>query len=96
MIPTLSDDIVKSLLHKKWISPLDNDLQTIPESIINGLSTSVSKLIKKYARPLQSIEKEKKDVEGKLSILLSQLTGDEYDMAALKQFRTMIGGKRDE
>lgn len=96
LIPTLSDDIVKNLLHKKWISPLDNDLQTIPESIINGLSTSVSKLIRKYARPLQSIEKEKKDVEGKLSILLSQLTGDEYDMAALKQFRIMIGGKRDE
>lgn len=96
LIPTLSEELIKNLLHKKWIEPLDIDLQTIPESIINELITSVRRLNSKYARPLQSIEKEKKDVESKLSTLLSQLTGNEYDMAALNEFKTMIGGTDNE
>lgn len=96
LIPTLSEEQVKSLLHVKWISPLYEQLSTIPGRIIAGLSASVSRLVSKYAKSLKSIEEEKGEVESSLSSLIDNLTGNEYDMAALQQFKSMLGGKADE
>ena len=96
MIPTLSDDDVKKLLHDKWITPLCEQLGTVPGSILDGFTASVKRLDKKYARTLQRIEQEKKEVEGNLSELLGNLAGNEYDMAAFKQLKEMIGGSDNE
>ena len=96
LIPTLSDDDVKKLLHDKWITPLCEQLGTVPGSILDGFTASVKRLDKKYARTLQRIEQEKKEVEGNLSELLGNLTGNEYDMAAFKQLKEMIGGSDNE
>ncbi len=94
-IPSLSDDDVKKLLHEKWITPLCDQLATVPLTLLADFTASVKRLDKKYARTLQKIEQEKAEVEGNLSTLLSDLTGNEYDMAAFKQLKEMIGG-RDE
>lgn len=94
-IPTLSDDDVKKLLHEKWITLLCDQLATVPLALLADFTASVKRLDKKYARTLQKIEQEKAEVEGNLSTLLSDLTGNEYDMAAFKQLKEMIGG-RDE
>lgn len=91
-IPTLSDDDVESLLHEKWITPLCDQLATVPVTLLADFTASVKRLDKKYARTLQKIEQEKAEVEGNLSTLLSDLTGNEYDMAAFKQLKQMIGG----
>jgi type I restriction enzyme M protein len=93
LIPTLSDDDVKKLLHDKWITPLCEQLGTVPDSILSDFIASVKRLDKKYSRTLQKIEQEKEDVEKKLSGLLSNLSGNEYDMAAFKQLRELFGGK---
>lgn len=94
LIPSLSDEQVKVLLHVKWITPLHEQLLTIPDKIINSLCYQITRLTSKYTRSLQSIEKEKAEVEGRLSSLIDSLTGDQYDMAAFQQFKTMIGGPR--
>ena len=93
LIPKLSDDDVKILLHDKWITPLCEQLATVPGSILANLTASVKRLDKKYGRTLQKIEHEKEVVEKNLSGLLGNLTGNEYDMAAFKQLREIIGGK---
>ena len=95
-IPTLSDDDVKKLLHEKWITPLCDQLATVPLALLADFTASVKRLDKKYARTLQKIEQEKAEVEGNLSTLLSDLTGNEYDMAAFKQLKEMIGGSDNE
>ena len=92
-IPALSDDDVKSLLHEKWITPLCEQLATVPVTLLADFTASIKRLDKKYARTLQKIEQEKEDVEKKLSGLLGNLSGNEYDMAAFKQLKEMIGGK---
>ena len=94
-ITALSDDDVKSLLHEKWIKPLCDQLATVPVTLLADFTASVKRLDKKYARTLQKIEQEKAEVESVLSALLGNLTGNEYDMAAFKQLKQMIGG-RDE
>lgn len=94
LIPSLSDEQVKVLLHVKWITPLHEQLLTIPDKIINSLCSQITRLASKYARSLQSIEKEKNEVEDRLSSLIDSLTGDQYDMAAFRQLKAMMGGQR--
>lgn len=96
LIPTLSDDDVKKLLHDKWITPLCDQLATVPVTLLADFTSSVKRLDKKYARTLQKIEQEKAEVEGNLSTLLGNLTGNEYNMAAFKQLKEMIGGSDNE
>ena len=96
LIPSLSDDDVKKLLHDKWITPLCDQLATVPTTLLADFTTSVKRLDRKYARTLQKIEQEKSEVEGNLSTLLGNLTGNEYDMAAFKQLKQMIGGTGNE
>ena len=93
LIPTLVDSDVKQLLHDKWITPLFEQLSTVPGSLLSDFTASIKRLDKKYARTLQKIEQEKADVENNLSSLLGSLTGNEYDMAAFRQLKEMIGGQ---
>ncbi len=92
LIPSLSDEDVKKLLHEKWITPLCADLAHIPSTIISNLTGSVKRLDKKYHRPLQSIERDKIDIEKTLAGLLACLDGNESDMKAFNQLKTIIGG----
>ncbi len=96
LIPKLDDETVRSLLHEKWITPLCEKLGTVSGGILDALKTSLTKLVRKYGRPLLSIEKDKADVEKSLSAMLDDLTGDEYDMAAFHQLKAIIGGQGDE
>lgn len=96
LIPTLSDEQVKVLLHEKWITPLCERLGTLPDKIIEKLSSSLERLRKKYARSLMEIEKDKREVESGLSALLDNLTGNESDMEAFRQLKAIIGGQGDE
>ena len=65
-------------------------------TLLADFTSSVKRLDKKYARTLQKIEQEKAEVEGNLSTLLGNLTGNEYNMAAFKQLKEMIGGSDNE
>lgn len=94
LIPTLSDEQVKVLLHVKWISPLHEQLLTIPGKIMTTFCAKITRLASKYGKSLQSIEQEKTEVEARLSTLIDSLTGNQYDMAAFHQLKTMIGGQR--
>lgn len=94
LIPTLSDEQVKVLLHVKWISPLHEQLLTIPGKIMTAFCAKITRLASKYGKSLQSIEQEKTEVEARLSTLIDSLTGNQYDMAAFHQLKTMIGGQR--
>ena len=94
LIPTLSDEQVKVLLHVKWISPLHEQLLTIPGKIMTAFCAKLTRLASKYGKSLQSIEQEKTEVEARLSTLIDSLTGNQYDMAAFHQLKTMIGGQR--
>jgi len=94
LIPALTDEDVKILLHEKWITPLCQELSIIPSTIVSDFTAKVKRLDKKYIRTLQEIEQEKSNIEGKLSTLLDDLTGNDYDMAAFNQLKDMIGGRQ--
>lgn len=94
-IENLSDDDVLFLLTQKWISPLCHCLAELPEGIINGLVTKTKALAEKYAVTYMELDREIKEAEQSLSLLIDELEGDEFDMRGLKEFQTLLGASKD-
>lgn len=93
VIENLDDDQVNELLKIKWINSLISNLNNLPIKIINNLVLSVEILSKKYAKTYAEIDKEINNTEKSLISLIDQLTGDEFDMLGLEEFKSLLGGK---
>ncbi len=94
-IENLPDDDVLFLLTQKWISPLCHSLAELPEGIINGLVAKTKALAEKYAVTYMELDREIKEAEQSLSLLIDELDGDEFDMRGLKEFQTLLGASKD-
>ncbi|MGB5989176.1 MAG: type I restriction-modification system subunit M [Marinifilaceae bacterium] len=92
-IEKLSDEQVYELLELKWISSLVNSINKLPKVLINTLSTKVQALADKYAVTYSDIVREKNKTEKSLSSLIDELTGDEYDMKGLSEFKSLLKGE---
>lgn len=92
-IEHLSDEQVKELLIEKWIKPIVNGLSKLPENVINGFVSKLEALSKKYETTFFEVEEEIKTVEASLSEMLTHLTGNDYDMQGLEEFKKLLGGE---
>ena len=92
VIEKLSDDDVLALLKKKWIVPVVDSLRFLPETVIKNFTSKLDTICKKYETTFDDIEKEIADTERSLIEMLDNLTGSEFDMAGLAEFRKLLGG----
>lgn len=92
-IEELSDDDVKELLKDKWITPVVNGLAKLPGSIVNEFISKLETLAKKYETTFFEVEEEIHSVESSLTGMLDQLTGNDYDMKGLAEFKKLLGGE---
>lgn len=92
-IEQLSDDEVKELLREKWIAPVVNGLSKLPGGIVNGFVSKLEALAKKYETTFFEVEEEIRNVESDLAGMLEQLTGNDYDMQGLAEFKKLLGGE---
>ena len=93
-IEGLSDQQVLELLELKWISPLVDALNKLPETIINELTAKVEKIVEKYVSTYADVEEEIRDTEQVLVGLIEELEGNEFDMLGLGEFKMFLkGGK---
>lgn len=95
-IVKLSDNEIKMLLKEKWLMPAMENINAIPNAIISNLSRSVNDIITKYDNPILTLDTDITKTEESLSVMLNDLTGDAFDMAAVQQFKTLLGGKENE
>ena len=93
VIESLDDDQVRTLLQKKWIRPICDGIDALPETLLSDFAKQVQALADKYADTLEDIENEIQETEKSLSAMLSELTGDEFDMAGIRQLQKMLGGE---
>lgn len=93
VIESLDDDQVRTLLQKKWIQPICGGIDALPETLLSDFAKQVQALADKYADTLEDIENEIQETEKSLSAMLSELTGDEFDMAGIRQLQKMLGGE---
>ncbi|MEY1195357.1 type I restriction-modification system subunit M [Providencia rettgeri] len=92
-IETLSDEQVYNLLHLKWITPLCNELATMPNTVISQLTSQVQALANKYAVTYSQVANEIKTTEQELAQMVSELTGNEFDMQGLAELNRLLKGE---
>lgn len=92
-IENLSDEQAESLIREKWISPIVSGLSKLPENIVNALAVKLEALQKKYDTTFFEVEEQIRETEASLTALLDELTGNEYDMQGLAEFKKLLGGE---
>ena len=92
LIENLEDSQVMELLHDKWIVPLVDSLQQLPDSFISELITELGKVCSKYEDTLEQVEEQISSTEKELSGMLSMLSGNEFDMQGIAELKNMLGG----
>ena len=92
-IEALSDGTVRELLYQKWITPLKDAILGLPQKIVSDFVSKMEKTASKYETTLSEVETEIRETETELSAMLDMLTGSDFDMAGLKEFRNMLGGE---
>ena len=92
-IENLSDSEIDDLLDIKWIKTLINSLNKLPEEVINDFIKNIENISKKYDTTLIDLNEEIKETEKELSNMIDELTGDEFDIKGLEEFKSLLGGE---
>ena len=92
-IEGLSDEQVLGLLRLKWIAPLCTSLRAMPDTIITSLESAVQTLVNKYAVTYLELGEQIEESEKALSDMIDELTGNEFDMKGLEQFKSLLMGE---
>ncbi len=90
-IENLKDEEILDLLRRKWIVPLVEELNALPQKSINTLVLKLEELREKNSTTLASIDKEIAETEAELCQMIDELTGSESDMQALKELKRLLG-----
>lgn len=92
-IENLSEDQVTTLLELKWITPLTDNLNKLPDAVINNLISLLKAKMNKYSVTFSQLDQEIKEAEKALSSMIDDLTGNDYDMQGLRAFQALLGGE---
>lgn len=91
-IEELTDEDVYSLLYQKWVVPLVDSILDLPNKTIDSFASSLEKLAKKYESTMSEVESQIEETEKELCSMLDMLTGSDFDMQGLLEFKKMLGG----
>lgn len=86
----LTESEIKSLLELKWILPLCNSFNKMPQKVVEDFISSLTKMTEKYSETLSSIGNEIKQTQKELFELMDELTGNEFDMKGLKNLKGIL------
>ena len=92
-IEGLSNEQVLDLLRLKWIAPLCIALRAMPNAIVTSLESAVQALVDKYAVTYLELGEQIGESEKALSDMIDELTGNEFDMKGLEQFKSLLMGE---
>lgn len=95
-IEQLNDEDITTLLSIKWIKPIVDNINKMAEDMINDFTKQVEIISKKYEITLLDLENEISASEKQLSNMIDELTGDEFDMKGLKEFKILLNGGDNE
>lgn len=91
LIETLPDSEIPVVLKDKWIHPLIKSLKKLPDNLISTLIKDLTALSHKYESTYAETEQEIKNTEKELISMLDELTGDEFDMLGIAEFKKLLG-----
>ena len=93
-IESLNTSEALKLLEHKWISPIVNSINLLPDLVLKQLIAKVNKLSKKYDYTLVGLDDEIAKTEKELSSMIDELNADEFDSKGLEEFKKLLGGDK--
>ncbi|MFI3327178.1 MAG: type I restriction-modification system subunit M [Clostridia bacterium] len=90
-IENLTDSQVNELLHFKWNTPLCQNLFKLTDNIIAELIAKIEAIMNKYTVTYLDTQNEIASLEKDLSSMLDNLTGNDFDMKGLAEFKALLG-----
>ena len=91
-IETIETEEALKLLEKKWIQPLCKEIEELPSKMLKEFTQKIKQLNNKYKKSFKAIDQEIKNTENEISNILEELTGSEFDMKGLEEFKALLGG----
>lgn len=91
-IENLTDEQALKLLDKKWIETLTKELSKLPDTVTDSLTAKISALAAKYETTYFEVENEIASTEKTLCAMIDDLTGSEFDMKGLGEFKSLLRG----
>ena len=95
-IENLTNEQVYILLEKKWIEPITTSLNKLPDTIVTELVTKIEAIASKYQTTYFEVEEQIKETEKELCSMIDELTGNDFDMKGLSEFKKLLIGGEDE
>ncbi len=95
-IESLSDEDALKLIEAKWVDPIVTSINTLPNEVINALTSKLTHIVEKYAKTYTAITEELSETEEHLADLMNELTGNEFDMDGIAQFQKLLRGEPHE
>lgn len=96
LIESISDEDAKKVLAEKWIVPLIDQINEMPENELKKLIGALESLAKKYAVTMSDLDKEISDTESSIRGMIKSIAGADHDMEGLNQLALLLGGHKDE
>ena len=93
VIEHLTDEEVCDLLHRKWILPLMENLNSLPDTVLDDFVKQLDAVCKKYETTFEDVESQITDTEHELLGLLDDLQGNEFDMQGIAELKKLLGGE---
>lgn len=91
-IENLTNEEIFELLTKKWVNPIVEGIDKLINDVITNFSKNIEKLSTKYEQTLKDIDEEINKSEKELSLMIDELTGSDFDMKGLEDFKSLFGG----
>lgn len=91
-IENLSYEDICEMLNRKWITPVIDGIDKLINDIIVKFAKDIEKMSAKYQQTLKDIDDEIVKTEKELSKMINELTGSEYDMKGLEDFKALFNG----
>ena len=86
----LTDEQIYELLSLKWIAPVCEELNKLPDAVIDTLESKLTALHNKYATTLVDVENDIKEASSQLALMIDDLTANEFDLQALNEFKSVL------
>lgn len=93
VIENLSDEQVFDLLRRKWITPLVEDLNDQPRSVVRTLIARLEALCAKYKTTFAGVDEQIIETETVLRGLIDELTANVFDMQELGELKKLPGSE---
>ena len=92
-IEKLSNEEAVNLLKYKWIDPIVESLNKLPNILINNFTTKLQKISTKYETTYLKIDEEIEQTENELADMIDDLVADEFDLKGLQEFQKLLRGE---